>query len=260
MKNDQAEAFFADLIQRPAIVLKIQEQVPDWELAEHQHLKSQFLITFSGLITIETGDGIWMVPPNTAIWIPPHVMHRGRSFGFSSGYVVFIDDHFTKQNQYLEMYQVPAFLKALLIRVSEIEHEYTSLEDDRLIHCLLDEIKNAPVQALNLPIPKDIRLKKITTTLIEQPELHHSLATWAKLICMSERNFTRLFKNETGLSVQQWRRQLHVLLALQWLSEGWSVHQIAEKLAYDSDSSFIVMFKKMMGISPKRYLEQHTIH
>ncbi len=50
--------------------------------------------------------------------------------------------------------------------------------------------------------------------------------------------------------------RLHVVLALQWLIEGDSVHQVAMKLAYDSDTSFILMFKKVMGTSPKKYILQ----
>jgi AraC-like DNA-binding protein len=45
-------------------------------------------------------------------------------------------------------------------------------------------------------------------------------------------------------------------MALQWLTDGDSVHQVAMKLGYDSDSSFIVMFKKIMHLSPKSYMRQ----
>mgnify|MGYP003602205469 CR=1 FL=1 len=112
------------------------------------------------------------------------------------------------------------------------------------MHCLLDEIQSVPLQVFHLPMPQDVRPLKITDFLLKQPEVNLGLKQWAELCLMSERNLTRLFLLETNLSINQWRRKLHVILALQWLSEGSAVHTISEKLKYDSDTSFIMMFKK----------------
>jgi len=108
-------------------------------------------------------------------------------------------------------------------------------------------------------MPQDSRLLKITQILLKHPEQNPNLAEWAKLCCMSERSLTRIFHQKTGMSLNQWRRKLHILFALQWLAEGDSVHQVAVKLGYDSDSSFIIMFKNIMQLSPKNYMQQRSI-
>ncbi|WP_323120306.1 helix-turn-helix domain-containing protein [Burkholderia alba] len=57
------------------------------------------------------------------------------------------------------------------------------------------------------------------------------------------------------MSVGDWRRQWHVILALQKRVAGDSVQNIAIDLGYESASSFIAMFRKTTGKSPMRYLK-----
>lgn len=256
--QQNTQHFFADILERSMVILKMEERVPDWELAKHHHLKNQFVVCLSGLVTLQTEQGIWILPPNSALWIPAMTEHQVRSYGYSSGYVLFIDlkldiqipDHF-------QMYHVSDFLKALLTRTAAIAHDYESEQDQRLMHCLLDEILAAPKQFFYLAMPQEQRLKKISDRLLSQPELNLSLAEWAEVCCMSERSMTRAFQRDTAMSINQWRKKLHVIIALQWLSEGESVQRIAHRLAYDSDTSFIVMFKKFMQMSPKKYLKHY---
>ncbi|MDI1223370.1 MULTISPECIES: AraC family transcriptional regulator [Acinetobacter] len=254
---DNVDPFFVDQIDQAIIVLKIHQQVPDWELASHQHVKSQLMMTVNGLITVETPSGIWVVPAQQALWIPSNVPHKVSSYGVSSGYVAFIDpqlDHLLEPN--CTMLQVTNLLNALLERVETLSDKVLSEKDFRLQQCLLDEIQSVVKPTFYLPIPQDLRLVKLTRHLLKHPEQNQSLAEWAKLCCMSERSLTRTFHQTTGMSINQWRRKLHVVLALQWLTEGDSVHQVAMKLGYDSDSSFIVMFKKIMQLSPRNYMQQ----
>lgn len=254
---DNVDAFFVDQIDQAIIVLKIHQQVPDWELASHQHIKSQLMMTINGLITVETPSGIWVVPAQHALWIPSNVSHKVSSYGISSGYVAFIDpqlDHFSELT--CTMLQVTNLLNALLERVESLSEKVLSEKGLRLHQCLLDEIQSVVKPTFFLLIPQDLRLVKVTDNLLRNPEQNQSLAKWAKLCCMSERSLTRTFHQTTGMSINQWRRKLHVVLALQWLTEGNSVHQVAMKLGYDSDSSFIMMFKKIMHLSPRNYMQQ----
>jgi AraC-like DNA-binding protein len=58
------------------------------------------------------------------------------------------------------------------------------------------------------------------------------------------------------MSFGRWRQQLHVILALQWLTRGDSVQSVATDLGYESASSFVTMFRKLIGTSPARYMAQ----
>ncbi|TCM67810.1 AraC-like DNA-binding protein [Acinetobacter calcoaceticus] len=256
-----AEHCFADTLDRPLVIFKMQDQIPDWELGVHHHLKNQFVVCLTGLVTLETAQGIWILPPNSALWIPAFTAHEVKSYGYSSGYVLFMDPRLDIEiPDDFQMYQTTAFLKAMLLRAEMIPHEYHLPQEQRLMRCLMDEILGAPKQSFYLPMPQDPRLKKITDAMLRHPEQNYALAEWAQLCCMSERSMTRAFHAATRLSINQWRKKLHVILALQWLSEGDTVQRIAHRLSYDSDTSFIMMFKKMMLMSPKRYMKFHQQH
>ncbi|HET9960385.1 MAG TPA: helix-turn-helix domain-containing protein [Polyangiaceae bacterium] len=71
---------------------------------------------------------------------------------------------------------------------------------------------------------------------------------------VSERTLHRLLVAETGLSFVRWRQQLHIVLAIQKLSRGAAVQNVAVELGYESASSFVTMFRKAVGSSPARYM------
>ena len=119
---------------------------------------------------------------------------------------------------------------------------------------LLDELAEAPIEALHLPIPKDPRLTRLADSLLANPGDKSTLSEWAVRIGMSERSMTRLLLEQIGLSFGRWRRQLHVILSLQRMANGESVQTVALDLGYENASGFITMFRKAMGQPPARYL------
>lgn len=247
---------YPDQLTKPINVIAIDSDIPDWEIGKHSHRQGQIMATISGLITISTDKGIWVIPPKTAIWIPPNHRHSATGIGVSSCYVVFIQDPiFDDKN--CQLIHVNYFLDALLKRTSAISTQYPEgSADERLLRVLLDEIKQAHQQWLHLPLPEDKRLKKITDTLLNRPDYKATSKEWAQISCISERSLARFFKQETNLSLHNWRRRLHIILALQWLNDGKSVNVIANKLGYIDNSSFITMFKKVMKYPPKKFFAE----
>jgi AraC-like DNA-binding protein len=124
----------------------------------------------------------------------------------------------------------------------------------RLIDTLLDELAQAPIEGLHLPMPQDPRLRRLADSLLANPGDKATLGQWAARIGMSERSMTRLLLEESGLSFGRWRRQLHVILSLQRLARGESVQRVALDLGYENASGFITMFRKAVGQPPARYL------
>jgi AraC-like DNA-binding protein len=125
--------------------------------------------------------------------------------------------------------------------------------DGRLVAVLLDELANLTIDNHRLPLPTDLRLQKLVAMMTSKPGDSADMKTWARRIGVAERTLTRLMVQETGLSFGRWRQQLHVILAIQSLSRGASVKNVASDLGYDSASSFVTMFRKALGQSPARY-------
>lgn len=67
---------------------------------------------------------------------------------------------------------------------------------------------------------------------------------------------SRVFAEETGLTLQQYFNQRRHREAIELLKEGnMTITQIAEKLNYQSIHSFSNAFRKMAGVSPMQYQE-----
>ncbi|WP_332909404.1 AraC family transcriptional regulator [Shimwellia pseudoproteus] len=249
---------YPDHIARPVAVMALNSTTDIWEFPFHRHRKAQLLFADTGLITLETEQGVWVVPPQGAVWIPGGLMHRARNSGNPRGYAVFIapdiiDGAFCQ----CRTLAVSPFLRALLERTAALPEDYdTRGGQGRLMTVLLDEIVAAPQEQLHLPMPADPRLRKLADAMLSAPATHATLDQWASQIGMSQRNMARLFVAETGLSVSKLRRHMHVITALPLLAQGQPLKVIADGLGYDSPSAFITMFRKMVGAPPRRFLSE----
>lgn len=222
----------------------------------HSHRKAQLLFTIRGLINCQVDDGIWVVPPQSAVWIPTGLLHTTFGSGHIECICLFVEP---RDGQKLPAtcctMTVSVLLRELLMRAAEFPEKYVgSGRDDRLFAVLLDELADAPIENLRLPLPQDSRLKKLADRLLTNPTDRASLGEWASRVALSERSLSRILKDEVGMSFGRWRRQLHVVLAIRRLAAGDSVESVAFGLGYESSSSFITMFRKALGKSPARYI------
>lgn len=243
---------------QPVVVIGLGMVTEQWELPFHSHQKAELLFADTGLITLETEQDLWVVPPQGAVWIPGGLVHRAKCSGNPRGFVVFID---TKVVEGLPgtccCISVSPFLRALLERTAELPIEDKQEERaKRLIAVLLDEIIASPQEWLNLPMPTDARLLKLANMMLESPAERLTLVQWARRINMSERNMSRLFVMETGLSINRWRRQMHVIKSFPLLAQEYTIQSIADQLGYESSGAFTTMFRKSTGTSPKRFMSE----
>lgn len=63
----------------------------------------------------------------------------------------------------------------------------------------------------------------------------------------------RRFQRELGMTLLEWRQRLRIVKAMPMLQSGLKVENIAQDLGYASTSSFIAMFRRMMGVTPDEY-------
>lgn len=110
-----------------------------------------------------------------------------------------------------------------------------------------DEIQEAQILPLSVPLPKSVSLVKVAERLASNPASRYNTATLAKSAGMSERSFLRRFHQETGLSVGRWQQQLRVLVALNALAAGSSVTDASLEAGFKSVSAFIRFFTKATG-------------
>ena len=229
------------------------------ETEPHQHRKAQLIYVINGVITIEADRGIWTVPPQCAVWIPAGVMHLARSTGHITIGSLYIEPGLA--GSFLEecgIVFVQPLLRELLVRFINGPQLYPEGEtrEARLVSVLLDELQAAPIEPLHLPMPRDRRLRRLAEMLIDTPSLRFTIEEWGARVGASKRTLSRLFQRDTGMSFVRWKQQLHVGLTLQRLALGEAVTNIAIDLGYESPSSFIAMFRRMLGQTPARYFSE----
>lgn len=250
-----------DQINRPVVVMGLSMVVDGWEFPRHSHRKAQLLFSASGVVTVETDSGVWVVPPQCAVWIPGSLPHKARSSGEVRGFGLFVEpDIIAGLPDMCCSVSVTPLLQNLLEKAAGFNEYYDENgAEGRVIAVLMDELVSAPLEQLHLPIPADMRLRKLTDMLLDNPAKQATLEGWAHQIGMSERSLSRLFSLETGMSVGRWRRQLHVITSVQLLTQGRSIQSVAFDLGYESAGAFVTMFRKAVGTPPGRFLaERHS--
>jgi AraC-like DNA-binding protein len=203
-------------------------------------------------------QGLWIVPPQCAVWIPGGTLHSLKGVGALDVYCLFVEPASAPTlPEACSTVSVSPLLRELLLRCARFPNLYPiKRAESRVVTVLLDELAAAPVEELYLPMPSDGGLRKIVNEMTADPSDRATVHEWAKRIGVSERSLRRLVIKETGMSFGRWRQQLHIILALQWLSQGASVQSVATDLGYENASSFVVMFRKALGASPARYMTQ----
>ena len=245
-----------DRLSRDVVTLGLKMVTRGFETGFRSHRKAQCVMAVSGVLTCAAEGGIWLVPPQTAIWIPPGVEHCITFAGNVEGYNAFVEPAAARDlPSKCCSISATSLLRELLVRTAQYPTELAEGGmESRVAALLLEEISISEAGQLHLPMPKDKRLRKIFQSFMKNPADRGTMASWARRVAMSERSLARLVVAETGMSFGRWRQQLNIILALQWMAKGTSVQQVASDLGYESVGSFVTMFRKALGTSPGRYM------
>jgi len=224
-------------------------------IRRHRHDVAQLVYAASGVMTVTTQDGSWVVPPLRAVWVPPFVEHAIRMTGDVEMRTVYLArSRAASLPRACCVVQVTPLLRELLLRAVAFRPGYPKQGPEaRAAAVLVDEIRGAALAPLHLPFPSDPRALRVVRPLLADPGDARSLAAWSKPAGASTRTLARVFRRETGLGFRAWRQQLRLLRALERLASGEAVTQVALELGYESPSAFIAMFRKALGVTPSRY-------
>lgn len=251
------EGYRPDSQHSAAAAFRIQVAEDEQYIPLHQHRKGQLILALHGAITCEVENAMWMVPPQFAVWIPGGMPHSNRATPHAQLCFLFIEPGVAQMPDYCCSLKISALVRELILTLAERPAEQT-LQTQRLIQVLFDELPQQAEQQLQLPVSAHPKIRLMVDTMAAEPAQGQTLKQWADHFAMSERNLARLVVKETGLNFRRWRHQLQLILALQMLVRGMAVQQVALALGYDSTTAFITMFRKGLGQTPGRYLASLT--
>lgn len=229
----------------------------------HDHQRGQFAYAASGVITVFTDDGNWVVPPQRGIWVPAKLSHSMQMRGPVTLHNTYIRKQAAKKlglSEQCQVLEVSPLLQHLLMKAIDVPARYsTQGRDGHLMSLLLHEIAAMPALSLNAPLPAEPRLALVCREFLNQPSLEVGIDEMAERAGMSRRTFTRHFRLHTGISFIEWRQQACLLAAVVMLGKGQSVTQVAMALGYSSSSAFATVFKQLLGEVPSRYVLEQRV-
>lgn len=255
MSRNRQSSPMVPLRLRSSVLGLAEEHEAGFFIVPHMHDTAQLIYASEGVMTVETGDGAWVVPPERAVWVPALVTHSIRMTGGVRFRTLYVSESVAPLGgPHCCVVQVEALLRALIARFFEFSNSWPeSGPEARLVAVLLDEIHAAPTAPLHLPMPKDPRAYKIALAVRDDPAQRRPIREWARLAGTSERTFERLWFTEVDTTFGRWQQQARLLRALEVLASGRSVTEAALDVGFETASSFIAMFRRAMGTTPARY-------
>lgn len=226
-------------------------------IAAHRHRRAQLVYASRGVMTVTTGAGAFVVPPERGVWMPGGVEHRIDARTEVAMRTLYIKpDAAPDLPAEPRVVQVSALLRELIVAATGARQRFPpGGPEERLMAVILDQIRTLPAAPLALPSPSDPRLLRVTRALSVDPSDPRGLAGWARVVGSSERTLARRFSAETGMGFAAWRQQLRLLRALELLAGGAPVTRVALDLGYASTSAFTAMFRRSLGTSPRQYFK-----
>ena len=222
----------------------------------HSHERSQLIYASVGVMSVVTGQGSYVIPPQRAVWVPGGVDHEVHCRTGVSLRTLYVEaDARPNLPTSCRVIAVPNLLRELILEAVDMPIEYDiDGRDGRIMELILDEIITIPEARLHVPMPLSPRLRKLCTEILDDPARNEVIDDLAAAAGCSRRTFTRLFRKETGMSFSSWRQHVRLLEATSRLAAGQPVTTVAFDVGYNSQSAFTAMFHRVFGTTPTEYL------
>ena len=221
----------------------------------HRHDEHQLLFASAGVMTVQTPEGSWIVPPHRAVWIPAQMEHSIRMSGEVAMRTLYVPRSFARNlaRSCRVLDVTPLVRELVLAAVARGGLDPAVRADANVFRLLVDQLRTLPTPAFHLSFPRDPRALRVATRLDQRPDEPGSAADLARGSGASQRTIERAFRAETGMSLGAWRQQLRLGRALEQLAAGDSVTAVAIDSGYSSPSAFVAAFKATFGRTPGRY-------
>lgn len=240
---------------RSAITTLTRNYPPGHVIAMHFHDRDQLVFASRGVMTVRTTDGTWVVPPHRAVWIPAQVPHTIATSGFVAMRTLYLKSGLARGlSKGCCVVNVPPLLKELILYSCTLGAlKRTVRWQEHLIAVIVHQLSAVQMVPLQLPHLSDTRAVRVAQIFERDPRDHRTLAQICKVCGASKRCIERLFQQEIGMTFGKWRQQVRLMQGMRLLAEGANVTHAALESGYSTPSTFIYVFRKVLGTTPTAY-------
>lgn len=229
----------------------------DW----HTHPYHQLIYAVDGPIRVETEEGRYILSRTTAAWIPSGIRHRTLVTDADAVSLYFSPNAADEMSSRMKIIAATPLMREMILFATRwrlgagdadpfAQHFLRSL-------ALLCDGRPASEHPFVLPgatHPAIRRAIDYATADLATATQTGALAAAA----LSERTFRRLFAHETGSSWQTWLGRARLLAAMEALSKGRRVTDVAADVGYSSLSAFAKAFSQLCGETPARFRRRRS--
>jgi len=221
--------------------------------ASHSHPRGHLVYAARGVLAVHTDRGASIVPANRVAWIPPGFTHHHRAHGSTDMRIVFLPAALARlAPERPAVFLASGLAREVLLTLTS-PREFDRAARARLQRVLVDELREAHEQPLQVPEPRDDRLRAVARVLDENPADTATLAGLGRKVGASARTLSRLFHDELGMTFYEWRTQLRIYHALVLLADGHDITHVAHACGWANPSGFIAAFTAIVGATPGRH-------
>lgn len=230
-----------------------------FEDESHRHDCVQLLVIKKGLIRVETPESCSVITEKDGIWVIAGAMHKLTMLKDTALYSIYVDPLARADFPYkTQVVNVSPLMHALMPKLVGMDsHYFPHSIEEWTIELFLNELRSlSDLYAFELPYPKELEYQEICHYITENLDYPWSVADFSKRLKVSDRTVTRQFYKQTGLSFVEWLRRKRMQVALELLTSGEPITQVALQVGYDSPSAFTTVFKQRLGFTPRDYVNK----
>ena len=228
---------------------------------EHSHQRSQLSYTEEGYQYFNIKNKVYLVPQNHVIWIPSGVQHRISSNAETVNLVTALfkdipDNDFFNS---VHVFPAPNVLREMLMYASKWNKVLSENEEQKsFLQTILLALPGFCEENnyLEVPVPQEARLVSVCEHINMNYSFDLKTDELAELGNMSVRNLQRIFKSETGITLQKYIQLIRILKSIELInSRKYTLTEIAYKIGYKSLSAFTSSYKQIMktGVKTSQY-------
>ena len=230
-------------------------------LPAHAHEEAQLTLAVSGIVQLHTESGRWLVPANLAVWIPAGVSHRTELLTDADLWMVHWQQSAFRAWAPPTLPSRPFALRVTPLLRSLFETIFAATTGQekaeiaiRLMLHELTEVTDAPTF---IPLPTSAVARRVAALALEDHGNRLDLRELSSRAATSVRTVSRIFPAETGLSFKAWRQRARIVHAMDRLSHGDSIAQVAARAGFASTAAFAHAFRQVTDMTPTKYLCLH---
>ena len=226
----------------------------------HTHGEAQLTFARSGMVQVVTEAGRWLVPAQLGVWIPaglPHhaevltdaelwVVHCALPAARNAGMAAQLDRAFALR--------ITPLMRALLD--AAFAPGVSADKAELVIKLMLHELTEAAQAPTFLPLPTGATARRVADVVFGDVRNQLGAEQIAARAATSVRTLSRVFQSETGLSFKLWRQRARIVQAMDRLSRGKPVAQVAAEVGFASVASFSCAFRQVTNMTPTSFVGQ----